>query len=286
MIMRIKRVCIIGLVWLSWLCVCTEFPVGRPKLRTPNRDVRGQVLLDDGSNPEGIYVWLEGLNLGTRTGSDGTFRLTIPRTEGIGFDKGYSGVYRLYFYVANYSLGIAEIVLYKGDVLTSAGDLDGDGRLLGTRTLRKLLLVTTAVDPNSVAMNFTGIININVSLQAVHDSVSVYLPKIIGGHSGAVILRKTESGETFTDITVTADTTSNIERIGPEPRVFSMAFVFKRGSIGPGQYEVIPFIFIDEQPVPEKLLLSIDPHHGEIGPGYLDIPFRRGGGDLVVRHAE
>jgi hypothetical protein len=146
--------------------------------------------------------------------------------------------------------------------------------------------VTTTVDPDTIFEDFRGLIAIDVSLQAIRDSVSIILPKMTGGHSGAVILRKVGSGENFTDVTVTADTTGSMELIGPEPRTFNMAFVFKSGSIAPGRYEVVPFIYIDEQPVPERLLFSLDPNHGEIGPGYLDIPFRRGGGELVVLRTE
>jgi len=197
-----------------------------------------------------------------------------------------NGVFKLYFYVANYKLSSVEVVVQNGDFLYSRGDIDENGEMNGTRSLLKLLNISTLVEPASVETDFEGLVNIQLTLQAAFDSVTVVFPKIVGGSSGAVILRRIGSGDIFMDIPDISTDIRVVERIGPEERIWDMVFNLVRGALPEGQYEIVPYFLIEQENMPEELLESLGPNVMELGPGYLKIPFKREGGYFEVTGIE
>jgi len=271
-----------GGVCLSLLCGCTENPLDKSTISSKSRQIHGKVRLSDESSSEGVYVWLEGFNIGTFTDQTGQFQVTLPPPETHGTPTGVNGVFNLYFYVANYRLSSAEVVVQNGEYLPSWGDIDANGEINGVISLRKLLRISTVVDPDTVTTSFEGPIDVQVSLQATFDSVTVVFPKIIEGSSGAILLKRLESGDVFVDIPDMSDSTQTIERIGPEIRNWNMVFNAGTGVLPEGQYEIIPYFFIEQDSMPAGLLTSLSMNVKELGPDYLKIPFKREGGLFVV----
>ncbi len=275
-----------GGVCLSLLCGCTEHPFGESKISYRNRQISGRVTLSDNSIPEGIYVWLEGFNIGTFTDQTGQFQVTLLLPENQGTSTGVNGVFNLYFYVANYQLSFAEAVVQNGDFLYSRGDFDESGEMIGVTSLLKLLRIHTTVKPDSVPMTFEGTVNVVVTMQALFDSVTVFIPKIIGGSFGAILLRRLGSDDIFVDAPNTNDYIQVTERIGPEEYIWNLGFNLVRGALPEGQYEIIPYFFIEQENMPEGLLESLGPNVMELGPDYLRIPFKREGGHFEVTGIE
>ena len=123
---------IIGSVLLT-LSGCTWNPFGEEEISSGYREISGNVQLNDGSNPDGIYVWLEGFNAGTYTDGTGQFSLTLPQSG----SSGLSGVYKLYCYVANYELDYAQVVIQDGEFAYSRGDINKEGKLALSKLCRK-----------------------------------------------------------------------------------------------------------------------------------------------------
>ena len=266
------------------LCLrCEENPLDNSVISPIGRQISGQATLVGETNHENIYIWLEGFNIGTYTDDLGEFQLFLPSPDSQGIAGRVSGVFSLYFYIANYKVVMAQVIFADGELITSSGDIGTDGRLHGVRALYKLLHIRTTVIPDTIPENFEGDIHVLVQLQAVSDSVDVLFPKITGGSSGVVFLRNTNSEDVFVYLPESFENIQMSEKIGPEIRDIPLVFRVRRGSLPSGRYEAIPYFFVEQDTLPPELLESLDPNIGEIGPDYLNIPFRRDGGQFTVQ---
>ncbi len=255
---------------------CTESPFDGTVAPSPTK-ITGQVdLLDTLNDEKGVYVWLSGLNIGTSTDSTGAFRLELPKNV----NKDLNGTFILYFYVANYNLNTAEIVIRNGEFLYGFGALTAQGRIKDTIRMFKILDIKTIVDPPVVRRGYEGPIDLLVTLQATVDSVSVIFPKSVGGLVGGIFFRNLRTGQIYIDIPdVGADTRETV-KIGREPRSRRQIFQldgtnFRELFLPAGRYHVIPFFFVEHENLPRELIFSIGEHAEEPSTDYLKIPFRR-----------
>lgn len=270
-------------IFLSVFFSCSESPFSTENISERSREIRGRLRLSDTMSYEGIYVWLEVFNIGTFTDSEGSFQITLPppaAQDGLG---GTNGVCNLFFYVANYKLSSATSVVLNGEFLYSRGDFDSNGELIGTRSLRKLVYIKTVVEPNIITADYQGKLSVKVALRAISDSVKIMFPKLIGASSGAILLRRLETGDIFVDVPGSSSYFKDVVILGPEEEVvFQMVFDLDRTALPEGQYEAIPFFLIEQENISEELLRSLGPNATELGPDFLKIPFRREGGYFSV----
>lgn len=258
---------------------CTSNPFGGDDISPGTARIQGTVLLNDASSPEGAYVWLEGFKLGTRTDSRGKFQLTLPPPSAQGSAGGVSGTFNLYFYIANYQLDIAQVVTQNGEFVYGRGDLNGKGEL--TKLVIKFLHILTEVAPSSVPVNHPFRIGVQVTLEATTDSATVVFPSSVGGLLGAILFRNVETGQVSTLESV-AGGPSDIQIVGRAPYSRVLAFNVNQLRLAPGEYEIIPYLLMAHETLPDGLLDSISPDVQELGPDYLKIPFRREGGRFTV----
>lgn len=260
---------------------CTESPFNDAGIVPESMQIRGEVELSDGSSPEGVYLWLEGVNIATYTDRRGHFEITLaPSSQGT--SRYANGAYNLYFYLANYELASARVAVQNGAFLYSWGDITSEGGLDGTKLMHKLLHISTFVRPTSVGADFEGPVHIVLTLQAVFDSVTVVFPKMVGGLLGGILLQRMETGEVFVDIPDIGARTRSIQKVGAEPRNWVMVFNLTRGALPVGRYEVIPYFLIEQESMPPGLIASLGPSVQEIGPDFLKIPIKRDGGLFVI----
>ncbi len=268
------------LIWS--LQACTSNPIGDEKIEaTNNRTLTGRITLNDRARPDDVYVWLEGTNLGTRTDSTGNFQLTLPPPSDNGTPIN-GGAFDLYFYLANYKVKRARVIVQNGVFAFAQGDLDASGRLLELAPLVKLLTIRSFAFPNTVSSQYVGPIDILANLQATFDSVTVVLPKVIGGILGGVLLRNKATGGLIVHVTDPGADTRVVARIGGEGRSWRLIINMTRGLIPVGRYEIIPYILVEQEGVPQQLLQSLGPNVEDLSPDFLKIPFKRENGELVV----
>lgn len=265
---------------------CTESPFSQAISNEP-RQIRGQVDLLDTSLDGQIYVWLEGFKIGTRTDEDGYFLLEIPKDLGESSYASLNGIFKLYFYVANYDINTADVVVRNGLFVYGEGDLTLDGNLRQVITMEKILKIFTIVDPKWAQINYDGPINVQVTLQATHDSVKVIYPKSTGDLLGAILLRNVETQEVFIDIPDIGAKIPDLEVIGTEPKSRRMVFQlngtnFRDLFLPVGDYRVIPYFLIEHEDLPQELLDTIGENVELIGKDFLKIPYRREGGHFSV----
>ncbi len=281
MIKLIKIIFIPGILLLIFNA-CEENPLDESTITPESRQITGAVQLVNQPEHSGIYIWLEGFNLGTYTDGAGEFQLTLPSTEVSGSTGSINGVFHLYFYIANYAIATAEIVVQDGLYLPSHADLDADGRLNGVRTLLKILNIRTTVEPDSIIINQQATVVVKVFLQAVHDTVEVSLPKLIDVTGGPLILQDIHSEQTYINDMDAGDTGRSIEAIGPDVREWDLAFVVEPEILPEGEYEVIPYFLILQEGIPDRLIRTLGPRAHELGPEFVRIPYRRDGGEFWI----
>jgi hypothetical protein len=268
------------------LCIffeCTKHPFGANTISPPNRQIRGEVVLSDRSSSEGVYVWLESFDIGSFTDGRGRFEISLPVPALQGLSGGADGAYNLYFFVANYKLSSAKVAVHNGAFLYSYGDFNGNGDMNWVMSMLKLLQIRTTVEPDSVASDFEGPIFVEVGLRAVFDSVTVLVPKIIGGYTGALLFHRIETGDVYIDLPDTGEGTQTVITIGSEEYIIRMLINIDRGDFPAGQYEVVPYIWIEQKELPEGLIASLSPNAEKLGADYLKIPFKREGGRFLIR---
>ncbi|MCR4439509.1 MAG: hypothetical protein QHJ34_15980 [bacterium] len=273
---------------------CTHNPFGDDQIEAPGAEIRGQVLLQDGSSPEGVYVWLEHFAAGTWTDGRGEFRLFLS-TTGAQAGTGVTGSFRLFFYLGNYALRTAEVVLRNGMIVPGYGDIDAEGALRRPVILPRLLSVTTEVQPDSFPPAVGGDVSpgsfqgttivVTVTLRADMDSLPVLLPNRRAGPAALLLIRGLDPGSNVQLIPqeslgallapLVPDT------ITPEGRSWSGGFYLAKGALPAGRYEVVPYVLVPQSSLPDELLASLGVTSTP-GVSYLKLPFKRRQGVLTV----
>ena len=235
------------------------------------------------SIPHGVYVWLEGIDIGTRTEESGEFLLRLPADQG-GMGS-LDGMFSLYFYMANYGLEVSKVFIRGGEVVPSRGDINKDGRLGSTKVLRRYLRIYTTLNPSSVGSGYADPIEVSVTLKTINDSVTVVVPKTFNPSLlGAILLRRLE--------------VNNVKIIRSAPNfepdgklilgvnasaTIKMSFNLVNTGLPVGPYEVVPYLLLAHQVVPEGLMESLGSNVEALSSDYLKIPFQREGGEFTIQ---
>jgi hypothetical protein len=258
---------------------CTENPFSNDKVSGGSRQVSGTVRLGDGQSAEGVYVWLDGFNIGSRADAAGHFRLALPQQN-----RDVSGVFMLYAYAANYRLAASEVVVRSGEFVYDKGDINKNGELARAPVLAKFLRIITEVSPATVDASALSRVFVTVKLQAtIGDTVTVAFPGLFSDGLAKALLKKSGSDEAillYSNEFGFAASDLQVVRTGAFSR--TIAFNLSGVSIPAGDYEVIPYLLIKHEAVPAKLIESLGSDVEAFGKDYLRIPFRREGGSLRV----
>ena len=283
---KLRRQGLFVAVGLGLFFQCTTSPFGEDISSEP-RSIRGRVDLLDNPDDGNVYVWLEGFKIGTRTDEEGFFLLEIPKELTETSHSSLNGIFKLYFYVANYVIKTVDVVVRNGLFVYEEAGLGREGSLLGLITLEKILSIMTIVEPRWAHGTYDGPIDVQVTLQAVRDSITVIYPKSIGGLLGAIILRHRTTNQIFFDIPDPSASTRAYDVIGQEPKSRRMVFQlngsnFRELFLPVGNYEVIPYFLVEQGSLPQELLGTLGGNVEQIGANFLLIPYVREGGRFRI----
>ena len=259
---------------------CTSNPFGNNEISANQHTISGLVQVE-GASPENVYVWLEGFNKGSFTDQDGRFELTLEA----GFNDKVDGILKLYFYIANYSLTTEEVAIRNGEFVFGQLSLNDRGELKQTKFVKKFLELGTDVVPSSVtvAPNVTVNVKVTVTLQATADTATVVFPFAVPGLLGSIFFVNRDTGELFPFKGLPAITTHVEETVGTAPISRSLTFEFISVNLPKGRYDVLPYLLIQHEEIPQELKDSIASNVEGFGPNYLKIPFKRIDGRFEVK---
>jgi hypothetical protein len=267
---------------------CTENPFfDDDKIPSGGAEIRGSVKLNDEQSSDGVFVWLQGFNIGSFTDDHGNFKIELPPVSSQ-INAGVSGIFNLYFYVANYKVDTSKVFIRSGEVVFSKADINKKGELSSVKELCKLLHITTSVEPSIVRKDYKGEINVTVILQAVVELVDVLLLLKIVETGERVdlmaggFLRRIDSDQWCTEALDVTSLKSVSEPIGFKARSWKMVFNKKIANLSIGQYEIIPYIVVNQNSIPQELFDSLGSNVQSLSFEYLNLPFKREGGYLEV----
>ena len=268
---------------------CAGNPFGESEISAPDRVLSGRVRLDESASTAGVYVWLEGFNLSTWSDQTGRFKLELPPGQAGG--GSVSGIFKLYYYLANYDLKTTDILVRDGVVLQPQPALDAEGELLQPVNLREKLKIDTAIQPNSlsnsrirvVAGKTNFLLKVEVSIQATRGPVVVFFPKAVNSVVAPVIFKNTKTGESkVIASTIAGIGETDIATIDRLPHIRTLAVPLFPDELIPGDYEIIPYLLIKDPDIPDRLLESLGSNVLELGDGYLKVPFVRQGSHRLL----
>lgn len=267
---------------LVYFLCCTENPIGEDEIAAGKRHIRGQVRLSNNLSPEEVYVWLEGFNIATRTDAEGRFEFTLPVNSSYGNSGGIDGAFNLYYFLANFNLATTEVLVRNGEFLYGYGEINSLGELNQPKFLSRRLEVETKVRPESASITLlqasSALLRIDVILQAINDSVVVYFPGIVGDTRGPLLFRNTQTNETFIRRSrIAAFVPHEVDTIDSSPAFRTMVVELTPDLLPPAEYEVIPYLLVQDSEVPPQLIESLGNRVETLSPEYLSLPMKREG---------
>ncbi|MFQ5770323.1 MAG: hypothetical protein ACE5HX_07290 [bacterium] len=269
---------------LSQQLSCTSNPLGDSEIATASRKISGEVKVNTNENPEDVFIWFEGFNLNTRPDKQGNFQFILPSPAAQSSNGGITGIFNLYFYIANFNLVIKPIILLDGVISNSKEEINENGEFTQEILLTENLKISTEIRPKIVEKD-SGVISISatVILQTFKDTTDVFFPTRVGTLSAPVFLENSKTGEISIIQTKVLDkTVTDSLRVSTTAELRELEIELNLSEIPPGKYEVIPYLIVINPLVPQGLLDSIGTNVQNLGPNYLKIPFKRRDGQFEI----
>jgi len=266
---------------------CTGNPFSDDEISQGMRRISGKVEVRDNTHsPEGVYVWLQGFDIGTFTDQDGNFEIILPSSAQN--SGGGAGILNLYYYLANYKLAITELTVRNGEFIFANGEINNEGELHRPIFMPRILDISTVLTPSTAHADTSIFMKVEVVLSSETDSVNVFYPReTFKGPNKLIAPLFVKNLETETAIYVEATLVGinqedliTIER--GRPFVRTMLLSMDKGVLSEGQYEIIPYLRVSQPEVPAELLNNLIEDIDSFGLDYLNVPFFRTSGVLSV----
>jgi len=273
---------------LLTLISCTENPFGGEK-KMANRTISGHVKLDKvdfypGGYHNGVLVWSEGLGLQTTTDIDGSFELTLPASSESSSGAITDGDYTLQFFIGNYKLSSVTITFAAGQVVNDEKVINLEGELRRDITLTRLAGVHTSVYPPIITSGFDSDVITKVHITPDKTDIYFHLRKLVTRDFSiytGLLIREADSKKLA--YTVDIDTASSMKEYIDRPsQTLDFVFNYTDVNLPSGIYEVIPYLVLDRDDIPETILKTLGSGYDSFSQNYFKYPFYRTGGELVI----
>ena len=273
---------------LLTLISCTENPFGGEK-KMANRTISGRVKLDKvdfypRGYHNGVLVWSEGLGLQATTDIDGSFELTLPASSESSSGAITDGDYTLQFFIGNYKLSSVTITFAAGQVVNDEKVINLEGELRRDITLTRLAGVHTSVYPPIITSGFDSHVITKVHITPDKTDIHFHLRKLVTRDFSiytGLLIREADSKKLA--YTVDIDTASIMkEYINRPSQTLEFVFNYTDVNLPSGIYEVIPYLVLDREDVPEPILNTLGSGYDSFSQNYFKYPFYRTGGELVI----
>ena len=265
---------------------CTHNPFDDDKISSNMVKISGRVLLGDDKSPEIVHVWLEGFDLTTHPDAQGNFSFLLP-SPSLQPYGGLTGSFKIFFFMADYKLDSATVMVKNGQLLTNHGDIDENGHLRYLKILPKKLRIFLSVSPDTAIEDSTNSLLLELRIEATADTVFIHYPDRSPGPLSILFIKNL------------SDTTQPVKIFEGSPFASAAPMLTDSVSINPlfwydgvtladldlpkGTYQIIPFFVIDHKKVPADLLDNIGRLIDKPTLQFLDVPtYRRGGTFIIV----
>lgn len=281
---------------------CTETPTNTVDVPAKRNTLEGRVRLEDFLNPADTYIWLEGFNLGTRAEDrSGEYRIQLPER---GFQSvnpsGVEGVFKLYFYSANYFLKTLDLVILNGELVYGKGDISIEGQPLEHPALKNFLQIRTELSQTEIISSYDSTLTVSVILTPVNlaDTVDIVFPDLAELSAARVFFKGITvdrnlalATNRFTVIElgndpIPYDEVTSKQEVRDRPLIVEMDFEWRANLAEAGEYEVLPYLIMARENIPQELLETLGIDLSKPFENYLNMPFGVRSAKLVVTPAE
>ena len=258
-----------------FLIACTGNNIFNDKIAgTDGTNLSGKVLLDKDSSPDNIFVWLGILNLGSYTDAKGNFELQLPPPESQPA-KGVTGRYPLFYYMANYQIDSSTVELLNGKFLYTKADIDENGRIRKTVTLTRLVSIIASVTPNRFPQDTSAWIRVDLVVTSDYLPVTVKTFKYQKDCTMFTNIFFKRLDDPLKKITFYRRSTLEREEQIEGRTEWYMAIHTDSVRLHAGYYELIPYIKILQENIPQGLLACAGEDPVFTDSTYLNIPCKR-----------
>ena len=267
--MEIKQKIII-LFFFFYGCTSNPFWEDQP---TKKVNISGVVVAEGRTSSAPVYIWIEDLDVSDYADTTGSFSIDIPSLEGE--NGNFSGSVRVFYYIHNYIAQHSDLYITDGRLTSAQTDFDDDGSLLDTIKLKKLVSLELDIEPSwnrSVGDSITFRMELGINDRPV--TIFSHVNQISGQQgyepSGVLFSLIEDKDATYFDDNKidflqrydfepwsSITWTYNIAPDDIVPFVIDDYISIDEQSVLPGYYRVLPFLFIQQNEVPDKLVQSI-----------------------------
>ena len=267
--MEIKQKFII-LFFFFYGCTSNPFWEDPP---TKKVNISGVVVAEGRISSAPLYIWIEDLDVSDYADTTGSFSIDIPSLEGE--NGNFSGSVRVFYYIHNYIAQHSDLYITDGRLTSAQTDFDDDGSLLDTIRLKKLVSLELGIEPSwnrSAGDSITFRMELGINDRPV--TIFSHVNQISGQQgyepSGVLFSLIEDKDVTYFDDNKidflqrydfepwsSITWTYNIAPDDLVPFVIDDYISIDEQSVAPGYYRVLPFLFIQQNEVPDKLVQSI-----------------------------
>ena len=263
---------------LHWQCTVNPFSF---EDKISNNTISGRVELSDRASPDNVYVWFKVFDISTRTDVNGDFSLSLPASSARP-GSGVDGLYNLYFYVANYRIDSVQIPIFNGNVQYSNAIFNDRGGLHEKIRLSKILDIHATIDPVSIQRGYPYNIDITFKVQAPKGKVLVkssFSNPLFKGDPQYMVgfLKKVNDDDPIIQTIYRKDRgyrTVAFEIGIQSVELLPLGIIEEPGQLPPGTYEVIPFLSVHQENLPDGLMRSLGENVERFHPDFLKIPMK------------
>ncbi len=257
---------------------CTDNPFFGNDTAKDKHVVSGKVLPASDDSPENIYVWLEQLNISTWTNVQGDFKIELPQTDDL---SGYNNDLKLYYYVGNYAIQHSNLLVVDGVFEFGKYDINNDGFIKETVYLKKLIDITTTIQPDAISEDYSGFVDVEVKIINLDTNLLVINRMTREGVLSGYIFREINSPSTSAQRIDFSGVVYRGYRLY-NPVTWTGSFVWEKNFLPSGTYEVYPYIFLRQEDIPQELLESFGTKADQLTDAYLKIPFKHNSDILTI----
>jgi len=128
------------IIILLLLVSCEDNIVEPPDNQQFSSVLKGKVILENQTEHSNALVYIDSLNRGVSTDSSGNYTLLFTEEDSV-----YSGVFKLIYFLNDYDVDSAKIVLVNGKVKLDTLDVDSEGRI-ETKEMKQIISVERWTD--------------------------------------------------------------------------------------------------------------------------------------------
>jgi len=286
-ILKILSVCVFCII-----SGCTTSPFGDDdfgggSISAGSRSIQGKVNLNDGADPEGVFIWMEVFESSSYSDINGHYNLTLPNKMIHGGSTGISGFYKIFYYMANYLLDSAQVIVNENEFVYGKEDLTNDGILSPPRIMKQYVEIKKTIDPPTISTDYDSVITISVGFRATIDYAIIHFPEG-DGLSTSIFIVNTDSNVVSVYEASLSSADSDIaleEKNGVEkgkPFSINMIFSLSGQPLSPGKYEYFPYFFTYHNKTHKDFLKKAMPGYLNLGLDFLKFPMKIEGGYFEV----